>query len=75
VIVITVEYEKDMPTDKVALLRPAWVKMDLANTQTARTWTVALRPGERVQHRLRLDPAGVIKLDLSGVDAVSSTAL
>lgn len=64
-IVITVEYEPDVLKVK-DLKISATVFSNLQNDQLGDESQVILRPGDRVQHRLRLYPNGIIRLWLHG---------
>lgn len=65
-IVITVKYEADKPHEKSGLQMPEVVHLKLINGQTGLNNDVALRAGEAVEHRLRLEACGTLELKLQG---------
>lgn len=67
-VVITIEYEKDRPEGAEKIAMPTGVLVTLDRGKNANA-TTTLRPGERVQHKLRLEPSGLINIVLGGGSA------
>lgn len=69
-IVITIRMEAEKKSDSAPVATSdhsaQGVNVELKNTQIGRDFVAALRPGESVEHRLRLDACGVIELRLLG---------
>lgn len=66
-VIITIEYEKDRPEGGEKIAMPTGVQVTLERADDLATAT--LRAGERVQHKLRLEPSGLIKIALVGGSA------
>lgn len=64
-IIVTVKYELDKKLNPEDPCAPG-VNVELENTQNATDAIAHLRPGESVEHRLRLDATGVVNLRLLG---------
>jgi len=60
-VIITVKYERDGKSASETM-----VATHVVNEQTAMSSDAVLRPSEAVEHRLRLDAGGIIKLEVRG---------
>lgn len=66
-IVVTIKHEKSSTEGRHGdSPYPVAIHVELDNTQAAYKAEAMLRPGEAVEHRLRLDLAGIVNVKCTG---------